>query len=94
MDLTSFVKDGCTVLELYGQLDRHNADGVAEWMQQAAAVNPDYVIVDLLDTDILDTAALNELSRGIEAIIHTDEPCTLDWMVKEQVDEPEVVVTR
>lgn len=94
MDLTSYMKDGYAVLELYGQFDQHNAHAVAEWMQQAAAISPDHVVIDLLETDIIDTGALAELTRGIEAIIHTDEPCTLDWDVKEQVDKSEAVVAR
>lgn len=94
MDRTSYIQDGYAVLELHGQLDQHNACGVAEWMQQAAAASPDCVVVDLLEADIMDAAALHELIRGIESIIYTNEPCSLDWMVKEQANEPEVVVAR
>lgn len=94
MDLTSYMKDGCTVLELYGQLDQYSACDVAEWMQQAAAVSSEHVVVDLLEADIMDTAALHAIIRGIEAIIHTHELHLPDGMVKEQVDEPAVAGAR
>jgi anti-sigma B factor antagonist len=66
MNLTTRSASGATILEIHGRFDAYLAPAVATWLDDAITVKPARVVVNLADTNFIDSTALGTLVQGMK----------------------------
>lgn len=66
MELESRVVDGVQVLALAGSFNNYTALAARQWIEEATAVQPAHLVVNLAQVSFMDSTALSTLVHGMK----------------------------
>jgi len=66
MKLNSYNVGNVKVLELSGSFDANHASRARQWFEQATAIEPANIVVNLQQVNFLDSTALSTLVQGMK----------------------------